>query len=192
MQSALSRILSAAVVAGMFLSGQVFAQTASMPDANLTKLLTAELSRFSGTGGIYIHHLGNGAEANVRGDQKFDSASTIKMAVAVLAYRLQDQKKLNLGDRYTIKASDFGGGLGIFEFHDVGLNPTWRDILLQMIITSDNSATDMMIAKVGGVSAVNAFLKEQGLAADADDRLGHVARLIVEYFDGVTEGRRGG
>ncbi len=145
----------------MLLSGQVLAQSAT-PDPGLTKLLTAELSRFSGTGGIYIHHLGNGTEANVNGAQKFDSASTIKMAVAVLAYRLQDQKKLNLNDRYTIKASDFRGGSGIFKFHDVGLNPTWRDIILQMIITSDNSATDMMIAKVGGVAAVNAFLTEQG------------------------------
>ena len=160
----LTRLLSIAAT-GLFLNGQVLAQAAApAPDPALAKLLAAELSRFSGTGGIYIHHLGTGAEANVRGDAHFDSASTIKMAVAVLAYRLQDQKKLNLNDRYTIKASDFRGGSGIFKFHDVGLNPTLRDVILQMIITSNNSATDIMIAKVGGPAAVNAFLKEQGFA----------------------------
>ena len=33
--------------------------------------------------------------------------------------------------------------------------PTLRDVILQMIITSDNSATDIMIAKVGGPAAVS-------------------------------------
>jgi beta-lactamase class A len=30
-----------------------------------------------------------------------------------------------------------------------GLNPTFRDLITQMIITSDNTATDIMIATVG-------------------------------------------
>ena len=50
----------------------------------------------------------------------------------------------------------------------------FRDVLLQMVITSDNTATDLAIAKVGGVARVNAWLKEYGLrrraAADADHR----------------------
>ena len=33
-----------------------------------------------------------------------------------------------------------------------------------MVITSDNTATDLSIAKVGGVARVNAWLKEQGYA----------------------------
>jgi beta-lactamase class A len=167
MQSAFSRILTVAAVClwgpGLWGQGAAFAQSPP-PVSNLTRLLDAELARFSGTGGIYIHSLGTGEEANVRGDQKFDSASTIKMAVMVLAYQLQDQKKLNLNDRYIIKTSDYRGGSGIFRYKDPGLNPTIRDVITQMVITSDNTATDIMIAKVGGVAAVNAFLKQAGFA----------------------------
>jgi beta-lactamase class A len=54
------------------------------------------------------------------------------------------------------------GGSGIFRFHDPGLQPTLRDVLLQMIITSDNTATDLAIGKVGGVAPVNTWLKESG------------------------------
>ena len=35
---------------------------------------------------------------------------------------------------------------------------------MQMIITSDNTATDLAIAKVGGVARVNAWLKQAGYA----------------------------
>src|SRR5262249_9568417 len=51
---------------------------------------------------------------------------------------------------------------GIFRFHDPGLQPTLRDVLLQMVITSDNTATDLAIGKVGGVEAVNAWLRTNG------------------------------
>jgi beta-lactamase class A len=39
-----------------------------------------------------------------------------------------------------------------------------RDVLMQMIITSDNTATDLAIAKVGGVGAVNTWLQTNGYA----------------------------
>ena len=170
MRSVFARSFLAATIAACLVQQPAFAQSAAAPNAppvkasGLTHLLEAELSRFSGTGGIYLHSLGTGEEASVRGDMHFDSASTIKLAVLVLAYQLQDQKKLNLNDRYTIKASDFRGGSGIFKYNDPGLNPTLRDVLTQMVITSDNSATDIMIAKVGGPAAVNAFLKQAGFS----------------------------
>ena len=136
---------------------------ASSPaSSHLTRLLEAELSRLPTKSGIYIKHLGSGEQASVRGDEAFESASTIKVATMVLAYRLADQKKLNLNERYVIKPADYRGGSGIFKHHDPGMNPTLRDVITQMIITSDNTATDIMIAKVGGKERVNQFLRESG------------------------------
>jgi beta-lactamase class A len=42
------------------------------------------------------------------------------------------------------------------------MNPTLRDVITQMVITSDNTATDIMIAKVGGKDRVNQFLRDSG------------------------------
>jgi beta-lactamase class A len=136
--------------------------TSGAASSNLTRLLEAELSRLPTKSGIYIKHLGTGEVASVRGDEAFESASTIKVATMVLAYRLADQKKLNLNERYVIKPADYRSGSGIFKYKDPGLNPTLRDVITQMIITSDNTATDIMIAKVGGKDRVNQFLRESG------------------------------
>ncbi len=132
------------------------------PAPGLQRLLDAELSRFPGKAGVWVKHLTLGEEAGVRADQAFNSASVIKIPVMVLAFRMAENGELSLTQRITINASDVRGGSGIFRYHDPGLQPTLRDVLLQMIITSDNTATDLAIGKVGGVDRVNVWLREAG------------------------------
>jgi beta-lactamase class A len=151
-------IILAATLAALQLHAQ------SPQKSNLTRLLESELSRFPAKTGLYVKHLGTAEEAAIRGDDRFNSASIIKIPVMVLAYRLADQNQLEMNDRVEIKRSDYRGGSGILRYNDAGLNPTLRDVITQMIITSDNTATDIMIAKVGGVAKVNEFLKESGFA----------------------------
>ena len=128
----------------------------------LQRLLDAELARFPGRAGIWVKHLTTGDSAAVRADEAFNSASVIKLPVLALAFRNADDAKLSLAERVTITAADVRGGSGIFRFNDPGLQPTWRDVLLQMVITSDNTATDLAIRKVGGVEPVNAWLRANG------------------------------
>lgn len=127
-------------------------------EGGLQKLLEAELARFPARAGIYVLHLPSGEEAAVRGDETFNSASVIKIPVMTLAYHLAEQGKLDLNERVELRKSDLRAGSGVLRYHDAGLQPTLRDFITQMIITSDNTATDVMIAKVGGVPAVNAWL----------------------------------
>ena len=121
-----------------------------------------------------MKHLTTGEEGAVRADETFNSASVIKIPVAVQALEMVDAKRLELAERLTLTAGDVRGGSGIFRYHDAGLQPTMRDVLLQMIITSDNTATDLAIAQVGGVASVNALAGHGRLRrrheAHADDR----------------------
>ena len=130
--------------------------------SGLQRLLEAELARFPGRAGIWVKHLTTGEEAAVAGDDTFNSASVIKLPVFVLAYQQAARGALSLDDRITIRKEDVRGGSGVIRYHDAGLQPTLRDVLMQMIITSDNTATDLAIAKVGGVAAVNAWINENG------------------------------
>lgn len=139
------------------------AAQASRP-ASLQALLDAELPKIPARAGIWVKHLTTGEEGAVRADEVFNSASVIKIPVAVQALELADMKRLDLGKRLTLSAADVRGGSGIFRYHDAGLQPTIRDVLLQMIITSDNTATDLAIAQVGGVASVNAWLEKVGYA----------------------------
>ena len=130
--------------------------------SGLQRLLDAELARFPARAGVWVKHLKTGEEAAFHADSAFNSASVIKLPVMTLAFELAEKGTLSLAERITIKESDFRGGSGIFRYHDPGLQPTFRDVLLQMIITSDNTATDLAIAKVGGVDRVNAWLRAHG------------------------------
>jgi beta-lactamase class A len=136
---------------------------AQQPSA-LHNLLTRTASEFPGKAGIWVKHLTTNETAGVRDAEMFNSASVIKIPVLVLAFQMADKGAINLDERITIRKEDIRGGSGIFRYHDAGLQPTVRDVLLQMVITSDNTATDLAIAKVGGVSRVNAWLKESGYA----------------------------
>jgi beta-lactamase class A len=80
----------------------------------------------------------------------------------ILAYRDADAGRLDLDARHTIRPEDLRRGSGLLQTFAVGLQPTVRDLVTQMIVTSDNTATDLVIAKVG-LGRVNRLLDSLGL-----------------------------
>ena len=142
---------------------------------DLQKILDAQAAQFPGKAGIWVKHLTTGEEASVRGDETFNSASVIKLPVLVIAFQMAERGEIKLDERVIIRKEDIRGGSGVFKYHDVGLNPTFRDVLMQMVITSDNTATDLAIAKVGGVARVNAWLQQ--------NKFGSALRLVQTAGD---------
>jgi beta-lactamase class A len=153
------------VLAGAAVHAQVQA-------TGLTRLLEAELSRFPSRAGVCLTHIPTGEAACVRPDELFNSASVIKIPVMVMAFQMADQRAMNLEERVELGPADYRGGSGILRFNDPGLQPTLRDLITEMIITSDNSATDVMIARVGGIARVNQWLAANGYS---QLRLNHTA-----------------
>jgi beta-lactamase class A len=141
----------------------VAAVQASQTNA-LSAILTRAAGEFPGRAGIWVKHVTTSETAGIRDGEIFNSASVIKMPVLVMAFQMAERGEINLDERITIRKEDIRGGSGIFRYHDAGLQPTVRDVLLQMVITSDNTATDLSIAKVGGVAKVNAWLAQNGYA----------------------------
>lgn len=158
---------------------------------NLTRLLESQLAGFPARTGLYVKHLGTGEEASVRGDESFSSASVIKLAIMVRAFQLADAKSLDLNERVTIGRADLRDGSGVLQYHDLGLAPTYRDLITEMIITSDNTATDLMVRKIGGVEALNAWLTASGFTHSRMVGRGHEYRqklltLINPEFANLT------
>ena len=149
----------------------------------LQAILTRAAADFPGRAGIWVKHVTTGETAGVRDGEIFNSASVIKMPVLVMAFQMAERGELNLDERITIRKEDIRGGSGIFRYHDAGLQPTVRDVLLQMVITSDNTATDLSIAKVGGVAKVNAWLKQNGYA---DQKLTQTTGDLFAKYNALT------
>lgn len=123
--------------------------------------VSRELNGLQAKSSIFAKHLSSGRTVELRADVPMNTLSVIKLPVMILAFRDAEAGKLTLTDRHTIRAEELRRGSGLLQTFDVGLSPTYRDLIEQMIITSDNTATDIMIRKVG-LERVNAMLAELG------------------------------
>ena len=146
------------LVAGMLMTGQGGAPQGAPA---LEATIHARLDSLQAQSSFYAKQLSSGKEIAIRADVPMNTASVIKIPVMILAFRDADAGKLNLEERYTIRAEDVRRGTGLLQNFTIGLQPTYHDLITQMIITSDNTATDIMIAKVGR-DRVNRLLDSLG------------------------------
>jgi beta-lactamase class A len=117
-----------------------------------------------GVMGVAIEDLNTGDQLFLHEDEVFAQASSIKIAVLAELYLQAQQGKLKLTDLYTVQASDLVPDSDIMG----GLTPgitriTLRGLATMMVAVSDNSATNVLIDRVG-MDNVNAMLDALGLA----------------------------
>ena len=138
------------------------AEEAALP-ADLQTRVAARLDALDAISTLYAKHLPSGREIAVRADRPMNTLSVIKIPVMVQAFLDDRSGRLDLDRRYVVEADDLRRGSGLIQTFEPGLNPTLRGLVMQMIITSDNTATDMVIEAVG-LDRVNALLASEGYA----------------------------
>ncbi len=116
-----------------------------------------------GVMGVAIIDLTDGHKYLLHANDIFPQASSIKICVLAELYRQAQHGKLKLTDLYTVNAADLVPDSDIMN----GLTPgvtrvTLRDLATMTVAVSDNSATNVLIDRVG-MDNVNAFLSAQGL-----------------------------
>jgi reactive intermediate/imine deaminase len=165
-----------------FLAAAVVSAPA-LAQSSLTAALTEHLDGFPADTGLYVKHLTTGEEVAIRADRPFNSQSVIKIPIMVRAFQLAEAGKLNLDERVTITRAELRDGTGIFQNFDLGSSPTLRDLVQQMIVTSDNTATDLMTVKVGGKDAINTWLAESGYKMRFVNRGWEYRRKLLAKLD---------
>jgi beta-lactamase class A len=131
--------------------------------AALTESIGLQIAGLDARTALYARHLATGREIAIRADEPVNPLSTIKIAIMVCAYRDADVGSFDLDQRYTLGSADRRSGSGLLQTFASGLQPTYRDLVTQMIITSDNTATDILIARLG-LTRVNRMLLDLGYA----------------------------
>jgi beta-lactamase class A len=113
--------------------------------------------------GVAIEDLTSAHTLFLQPDEVFAQASTIKIAVLAELYRQAQEGKLKLTDLYTVRQSDLVQDSDIMNGLTPGVtNITLRDLATMMVAVSDNSATNVLIDRVG-MENVNALLDSLGL-----------------------------
>jgi beta-lactamase class A len=121
-------------------------------DGNLDGVLAVAILDLS-TGQKYLFHA----------DEVLPTASSIKIAILAEFYHQAQLGKLKFTDLYTLQQADLVGGSGIAEALTPGVTRlTLRDVAALMISVSDNSATNIIIDRIG-MENVNALLDSLGL-----------------------------
>lgn len=138
-------------------------QDAARPAA--TSPIEAQLATivrdFRGVMGVAAIDLASGRAIAVNGDTRFPTASTIKTAVMVEAYHQAAEGKLPLDATYSLEESAKVGGSGVLNGMHAGLTLTGTDLVHLMIVLSDNTATNMLIERLG-TARINARLDTYG------------------------------
>lgn len=128
--------------------------------ANIERITRSVNARW----GIYIKCIETGEEIALNADETMDTMSVIKIPLMAEVFRQIEAGKFSLTDRVTLKETEKRPGTGVIRSLDAGASLTIKDLITLMIIVSDNSATDMLFEKVGGVEPVNKLMQSYGLS----------------------------
>jgi beta-lactamase class A len=150
---------------------------------------------FRGVMGVAAIDLASGATIAVNGDGRFPTASTIKTAVMLEAHHQAEEGRLPLDAKFTLHDSDKVGGSGVLNGLATGLTLTTADLIHLMIVLSDNTATNLLIDRLG-TARINARLDTYGLRETRlfrptfrDGKADVLPELEREYGLGMTTPR---
>jgi beta-lactamase class A len=112
---------------------------------------------------IAVKHLGTGDTYFLNADEPMPTASLIKVAVMVETYQQAVGGKVSLADKVTLRDADKVPGSGLLTDHfSDGATFSLRDAVRLMIAFSDNTATNLVLDRVG-IRAVNERMEALGL-----------------------------
>ena len=109
------------------------------------------------------------------------AASVIKIPIMVEAFRQFEAGELDPGEQHVLRAEEKMPSCGALNRMHDGLEVTMRDLVELMIVLSDNSATNILIDRLG-IPRVNETLAELGikntvLRRKLFDAAGHAAGI---------------
>ncbi|MBQ4213099.1 MAG: serine hydrolase [Selenomonas sp.] len=124
---------------------------------NTQSILGTESKGFS----VYFLRPEREVEPYIHNQRAMMPASMIKLFVMAKVMQDVHDKRLFLDEQLTIKRKDVVGGAGVITWYNAGERRTILQLVKLMITDSDNTATNMLIDRVG-LTQLNAYLSQQG------------------------------
>ncbi|MBU3959190.1 MAG: class A beta-lactamase-related serine hydrolase [Candidatus Omnitrophica bacterium] len=140
-----------------------------------------ELNGFNGQAGIIVKDLKRGREILINQDELFPSASLVKIPIMAACFYAAQEGKIKLDETVQLKPSHKSSGSGILKNMPVGARFTIERLIEIMICESDNTATNILIERLG-FDYLNSCFKNLGL------RDTNITRKMMD-FKSRKEGR---
>ncbi len=172
-----ARVVSLSLVVVAFC---VAALAAESPIERLRLQIDEAIKPARGDVGVAIRHLESGIEIAVRADEAFPMASTFKLPILVELYAQERAGRVTLDEIHALTPRDqhLGSGDISVNFDLPGVAMSVRNLANMMMMISDNSATDVLLTRVGAAN-VTARMRSLGLNGIRVDRT--TQELILDY-----------
>ena len=129
------------------------------------KKLAAAQKGLTASGFLLV--LDDGRYAQLQPDLPLPAASAIKTPILLVGLEDLDAGKLRWNEPLTMTKELVGGGAGWMANKPVGTRFPFFEAATEMIRVSDNSATNLLIKRLGGKQAINARFRALGLPSTA-------------------------
>lgn len=128
------------------------------------RLAILKSSQYSSLGtGLYVLDLETGNYLEINGDRVYATASIIKLPILIALFQDVDAGKINLNETLTMTRDVVVGGSGEMQDLPVGSKFSVLETANKMITISDNTATNMIIKRLGGIQYLNQRFRSWGL-----------------------------
>ena len=129
----------------------------------LENAIAAIAANVPGRLGVAVRFLQEGIEVGYAADDLFPSASVIKIPIMIEVYRQVAAGTLSLDELLPVLKEEITDGSGLLQYLHVGLPLNVADALELMIAISDNTATNLLVRRVGA-EAINTTMQNLGLS----------------------------
>ena len=109
--------------------------------------------------------LDDGRYAQLAPDSPLPAASSIKTPILLVTLEEMDAGTLSWNEPLTLTKPVVGGGAGWMASKPLGTRFPTHEVATEMIRVSDNTATNLLIDRLGGKKALNARFNSLGLRA---------------------------
>ena len=154
-------------------------------DAAEAALAAAEKA-VGGRLGVGILDTGSGRIVGQRLDERFAMCSTFKLALAAIVLREADAGRLSLDERIVYTKADLQSYAPITSQHLADGHMTVAALAEAAQTTSDNTAANLLLRRLGGPARFTASVRQAGDAVTRLDRFEPTLNLVVPGDDRDT------
>jgi len=115
------------------------------------------------TPGVFMVDLDTNAYVDLNGNMVFPAASMIKVPILVAFFQDVDAGKIRLDEQLALTEDVIAEGSGDLQYQPIGSKYSALETATLMIVISDNTATNMLIKRLGGKEALNQRFQSWGL-----------------------------
>ena len=159
-----TRVLCALSISGSLVSAQ------SLQHADLQKQMEDVTRGFDGRIGVCVQD--SSRFSCVNGDERFPLQSVMKLLVAIAVMDAVDRGEWRLTDPVVVRKHDLS--LAVQPLAQLvtenGFNATIDDLVRRAVVDSDSTATDFLVARLGGPRAVQLVLERHHVTDVRFDR----------------------